>query len=170
MVHMVRVDALLDSWRGIRQDTAQAVEDMPAGEMDFRPVPELMTFREIARHILVASHALTGMLLDGIENLAAPGFRQEIAKRTPPVPEDAGAAVLAAELRARLEERLTALAGQSPEFFSGIISRFDGQQVTRLEMVQTIKEHELTHRSQLFVYLRLKGITPATTRRRQARK
>jgi hypothetical protein len=30
-----------------------------------------------------------------------------------------------------------------------MIARFDGQQVTRLEMVQTIKEHELTHRSQL---------------------
>jgi uncharacterized damage-inducible protein DinB len=41
--------------------------------------------------------------------------------------------------------------------------------VTRLEMVQTIKEHELTHRSQLFMYLRLKGIVPATTRRRLAK-
>jgi uncharacterized damage-inducible protein DinB len=50
-----------------------------------------------------------------------------------------------------------------------MIVRFDGQQVTRLEMVQTIKEHELTHRSQLFMYLRLKGIIPATTRRRMAK-
>jgi uncharacterized damage-inducible protein DinB len=36
-------------------------------------------------------------------------------------------------------------------------------------MVQFMKEHELTHRSQLFLYLRLKGIVPATTRRRLAR-
>ncbi len=33
-------------------------------------------------------------------------------------------------------------------------------------MLQFIKEHELTHRSQMFVYMRLKGIVPATTRRR----
>ena len=33
-------------------------------------------------------------------------------------------------------------------------------------MVQTMKEHELTHRAQLFMYLRLKGIVPSTTRRR----
>ena len=49
------------------------------------------------------------------------------------------------------------------------ITRFDGQRLTRLEMVQSIKEHELTHRAQLFMYLRLKGIVPATTRRRLAK-
>jgi uncharacterized damage-inducible protein DinB len=51
-----------------------------------------------------------------------------------------------------------------------MVTRFDGQRVTRLEMIQTIKEHELTHRAQLFLYLRLKGIVPATTRRRLAAK
>ena len=38
-----------------------------------------------------------------------------------------------------------------------------------MEMLQFVKEHELTHRAQLFVYMRLKGIVPATTRRRLAR-
>jgi uncharacterized damage-inducible protein DinB len=163
---MVRLDALLESWRSVRQDTAQAVEDMPEAELDFRPVPEVMTFREIARHILIASYAITGMLLDGVEKLD----RQEMIKRFPPVPADAGAALLAAELRARMEERLPALAAQTPEFYAGIVTRMDGQQVTRLEMIQTAKEHELTHRAQLFLYLRLKGIVPVTTRRRLAAK
>ena len=163
---MVRTEALLDSWRSVREDTAQAVEDMPEAELDFRPVPEVMTFREIARHILGSSHALTGMLLDGLEAMD----RREITKRFPPVPADAGSALLASELRARLADRLAALAAQPPEFFSGLVTRFDGQRVTRLEMTQTIKEHELTHRAQLFLYLRLKGIVPVTTRRRQAAK
>jgi uncharacterized damage-inducible protein DinB len=166
MVHMIRLEALLDSWRSVRQDTAQAVEDMPETEMDFRPVPELMTFREIARHIVGSSYAITGMLLDGVEKLN----RQELVKRFPGVPADAGAALLASELRSRFEERLPALAAQPPEFYAGIVTRMDGQQVTRLEMIQTVKEHELTHRAQLFLYLRLKGIVPVTTRRRQAAK
>ena len=46
----------------------------------------------------------------------------------------------------------------------------DGQRVTRLEMFQFIKEHEVAHRAQLFLYLRLKGIVPATTRRRRPNK
>ncbi len=163
---MVRLDAFLDSWRTVRQDTAQAVEDMPEAELDFKPVPEIMTFREIARHILASSYALSGVLLDGLEKMD----RQEIVKRYPPLPPDAGTAVLASELRARFDERLPALAAQPPEFYARMITRFDGQQVTRLELLQFAKEHELTHRAQLFLYLRLKGIVPATTRRRQAAK
>ena len=166
MVHMVRLQPLLDSWKSVRADTAQAVEDMPEAELDFRPVPEVMTFREIARHILGSSHGLTGVLLDGLEKME----RQEVTKRYPGIPADVPGALLAAELRTRLDERLAALAAQTPEFYAGIVTRFDGQRVTRLEMIQTIKEHELMHRSQLFLYLRLKGIVPATTRRRQAPK
>jgi uncharacterized damage-inducible protein DinB len=41
--------------------------------------------------------------------------------------------------------------------------------MTVLEMLQFVKEHELTHRAQMFLYLRMKGIVPATTRRRQAK-
>ena len=66
-------------------------------------------------------------------------------------------------------KRTVELAAKSPEFLAQIITRFDGQKLTRLEMVQFIKEHELTHRSQMFMYLRLKGIVPATTRRRMAK-
>ena len=76
---------------------------------------------------------------------------------------------LAAALRDSIVQRTGELAAKSPEFLAHIVTRFDGQKVTRLEMVQSIKEHELTHRSQMFMYLRLKGIVPATTRRRLAK-
>lgn len=166
---MIRLETVLESWRTVRQDTAQAVEDMPAGEMDFKPVPEVGTFGEIARHVLDASHALTGLMLAGVDNLATPEFRSMVKQHVRPLPEKLDAATLAAELRSSLEQRLAELARQPAEFFSGIITRFDGQQVTRLEMIQFVKEHELTHRQQLFLYLRMKGIVPVTTRRRQAR-
>jgi uncharacterized damage-inducible protein DinB len=165
---MVRTQQVLDSWKAIRQDTAAAVEDFPAGEMDFRATPEMATFGEIARHILEAGNGLTGMLLAGEENFTAPDFREKMKRRMGSLPANASAADLAAALRQSLDQRLAELAEQPPEFFARIITRFDGQKVTRLEMVQTIKEHELTHRAQLFVYLRLKGLVPATTRRRMA--
>jgi uncharacterized damage-inducible protein DinB len=165
---MVRKETVLDSWKTVRQDTAQAVEDFPADELDFKATPDLMTFGELARHILDAGHALTGILLDGVDNLATPKFREMVGKYRPSLPEKLDAATLATELRNSLEERTAELAAKGEDFYSGIITRFDGQRVTRLEMVQFIKEHELTHRSQMFMYLRLKGIVPATTRRRQA--
>ncbi len=167
---MVRVETVLDSWRTVREDTAQAVEDLPPGELDFKPVPELASFREIARHILDAGHALTGMLLDGVEDFATPEFRETLKKYVPPLPEKADAAALAAALRSSIDARHAELCRQPAEFYAKIITRFDSQPVTRLEMIQFVKEHELTHRAQLFLYLRLKGIVPVTTRRRQAKK
>ena len=167
---MVRTETVLDSWKTVRQDTAQAVEDFPASDFDFKATPDVMTFGELARHILDAGHAMTGMLLDGVDNLATPQFREMIGKYKPQLPERLDAATLASELRKSSETQTAALAVKGPEFFSGMITRFDGQRVTRLEMLQFLKEHELTHRAQMFVYLRLKGIVPGTTRRRQAQK
>jgi uncharacterized damage-inducible protein DinB len=166
---MVRTQTVIDSWKTVREDTAQAVEDFPPAELDFKATPDMMTFGELGRHILDAGHALTGILLAGVDNLATPEFREMIGKYRPQLPEKLEPAALASELRKSIETRASELAAKGDDFYSGIITRFDGQKVTRLEMLQFIKEHELTHRSQMFVYMRLKGIVPATTRRRQAK-
>jgi uncharacterized damage-inducible protein DinB len=91
-----------------------------------------------------------------------------IGRYKPQLPEHLDSETLASELRKSIETRTTELAAKGEDFFSGMITRFDGQRVTRLEMLQFVKEHELTHRSQMFLYLRLKGVVPATTRRRKA--
>jgi uncharacterized damage-inducible protein DinB len=165
---MIRTETVLDSWKTVRADTAQAVLDFPEPELDFKASADMMSFGELARHILDAGHALTGMLLDGVDNLATPQFREMMGKHKPQLPEKLDAATLASELRKSLETRTSELAAKDADFFSGVITRFDGQRVTRLEMLQFVKEHELTHRAAMFVYLRLKGVVPATTRRRMA--
>ena len=164
---MVRLDFILDSWKGIRQDGITAVEEFPADEWDFRAAADVMTFGEIARHILQAGDGLSGMLLAGEGSFQGPEFRSKLETQFRPVAP--GAAGLAAALRQSIEERTAAAAGKPRDFWDGMVTRFDGMRVTRLEMLQTIKEHELTHRQQLFLYLRIKGIVPVTTRRRLAR-
>jgi uncharacterized damage-inducible protein DinB len=166
---MVRLDHVLESWKAIRQDTVTALEDFPSEDLDYRPTPDLMSVRELARHILEAGHAFCGLLLAGEDNFAAPDFREKMRRHSPGTPGDAGREALAAALRDSIEHRTAELAAQPPEFFAHMMTRFDGQRVTRLEMLQFLKEHELTHRSQMFTYLRLKGIVPATTRRRLAK-
>jgi uncharacterized damage-inducible protein DinB len=164
---MVRLEQVLDSWKTIRADTVTAVEEFPPDEFGYKPSPDVMTFGEIARHILIAGHGLTGLLLEGEKHLGGPQFREKMA-RFAVLPADAGSVDLARELRASVERRAAELGAQSAEFYSGIVTRVDGARVTRLEMLQFVKEHELTHRSQLFLYMRMKGIIPATTRRRLA--
>ena len=166
---MVRLETILDSWKSVREDTANAVEDFSVHDLHYKPSADLMSFGEIAQHILQASHALTGMLLDGVDNMATPQFRELINKYVAQLPTTEDAATLARELRSRLNKRADELAAQPTSFYASEITRFDGQRVTRMEMLQMAKEHELTHRAQLFMYLRLKGIVPPTTRRRQAK-
>lgn len=166
---MVRLQPFLESWQAARRDAATAVTDMPEADLDFRPTPELMPFREIAVHVLNAGHGLVSLLLDGVDNMATPDFRDRLRAHSIDT-----AGLTGAELAARMNETLTsdlaALSGRDSAFFGGVITKFDGTSVTRLEMLQFVKEHELTHRSQLFLYLRLKGIVPPTTRRRLAKK
>lgn len=166
---MVRLETVINSWKTVREDSAQAVEDFSAHELDFRPSPDQMTFGEISRHILEAGHILSGALLDGVESMAVPQFREMREKYVAQLPKTEGAGALARELRSHIESRTAELSSRSSEFYAAEITRFDGQRVTRLEMLQFIKEHELTHRQQLFMYLRLKGIVPPTTRRRMAK-
>jgi uncharacterized damage-inducible protein DinB len=165
---MVRLESVLDSWKAIRADVASAVEDFPADKLDYKPCADVMTFGEIARHTLVAGHGLTGLMLEGEEQLNGPLFREKMG-RFALLPQDASAADLARELRASIEQRVAELAAKPAEFYAGIITRVDGARVTRLEMLQFVKEHELTHRTQLFLYSRMNGIVPATTRRRLAK-
>jgi len=165
---MVRTETVLESWKTVRQDAALAVEEFPAAELGFRPTPEVMSFREIARHIVDAGHGLTGLLLEGVENFQTPAFREMLGRHFWGLPEEPTSQMLAAALRESIEKRTAELAAQPAEFFSRLLTRMDGQRVTRLEMLQFVKEHELTHRSQLFLYMRLKGLMPPTTRRRMA--
>lgn len=168
-VVMVRVEHVLDSWRTVRQDTVAAVEDFPAAEFDYRPVADVQSFAEIARHILNAGHGFTGLMLAGEVNFAAPDTRERMGRLAVALPEGGTQAELAAALRESLAERLAQLAAQPVDFFAQPMTRMDGVRLTRLEMLQTLKEHELGHRAQLFLYLRMKGIVPATTRRRLAK-
>ena len=153
----------------MRQDSAAAVEDFPAAELDFKPTPDVDSFRQIARHILEAGNVLSGALVDGESDLCVPGWRDKLKHHLSNLPQDADAAALAAGLRSSIDARIAQLAAKPAQFWDEIITRFDGEKVTRLEMLQFTKEHELTHRAQLFMYLRLKGIVPATTRRRLAK-
>ncbi len=166
---MVRLETFLEQWKIARADSAQAVEDMPAGKLDYKPQDDLMSFRDIAVHIIQAGLALSGVVLDGETDLSTPEFRAKLGKYAMALPDDANAGALAAALRDSFDELSAQLAARSPEFYAGTIIKWDGSELTRMEMMQFVKEHELTHRSQLFLYLRMNGVIPVTTRRKLAK-
>ncbi len=165
---MIRVEYVVESWKSVRQDTIAAVEDFPAAEFDYRPAEGVMTFGETARHILAAGQGLTNFLVAGVEDFSSPEFREKMKMEHQALLANPTQEWLRAELRRSMDRIAAQLAAQTPEFYTGMITRMDKARITRLEMVQSIKEHEMTHRSQLFFCLRMRGIVPITTRRRMA--
>ena len=109
------------------------------------------------------------ILIAGDDDFTTPDFREKMKSHMRKLAADGGAPELAAALRESVEQRTAAFAAQPAAFWDHYITRFDGQRVTRLEMMQMIKEHEMTHRAHMFLCLRMKGIVPATTRRRLAK-
>jgi uncharacterized damage-inducible protein DinB len=168
MYLMVRAQFVLDTWKTIRKDVVGAVRDFPAEAFHEKPIDGVDSFGTIARHILNAGHAFPGILMAGVENLQTPDFREKMKPHMHSLPEDASPAQLAEALEQSIDARTGELACHPEEFFSQEITRFDGLRLTRLEMLQFVKEHELTHRSQLFMLMRLKGMVPPTTKRRMA--
>ncbi len=164
---MVRKDYFLEQWPAAREDAALAVEAMPAEKLDFRPQDDMMTFREAARHMVQVGRAITGLMIDRESDLADGQFRTKLEKYAQPVPDDQ--AGLAAALRSSVREHCEVLGQQPDAFFGEMVTKWDGTRLTRGEMMQFVREHELTHRMQLFMYLRLNGIVPPTTRRKMAK-
>lgn len=165
---MVRTQFVLDSWKTVRKDVAAAVREFPADKFDETPIEGVDSFRAFAVHILDAGHAFSGALLAGIDNLKVPNMREMIAPFRYKMPENSTPEEIAQALEQSIETRTAELAAMPADWFDQEITRFDGLPVTRLEMVQFTKEHELTHRSQMFMLMRLKGIVPPTTKRRMA--
>ena len=121
---MVRLQTFLEQWKIARADAAQAVEDMPAGKLDFKPQDDLMSFREVAIHILGVGYALAGVMLDGESDLSTPDFREKLKKYARPAPD--GQAELAAALRSAVVEHCDSLAARPPEFFAEFVTKWDG--------------------------------------------
>jgi hypothetical protein len=166
---MIRPETVLDCWKAVRQDTAQSVEDFPASEMDFKPAGDRLSFGEIACPILVSSHGVTGMLRNGVENMASPQFRETLMKYATGLPGAQDAPGLDRVLRESLGQPTAQIAAQPADLLAHVITRRDRQRVTRLEMLQMGQEHELTRRAPRFVYLRLNGIVPAPRGRPMAK-
>jgi len=63
------LDEVLESWRDVREGVIDELANIPAGRMDFRPVPEVRSVREQVQHILEVSMMATGEFTRADTNL-----------------------------------------------------------------------------------------------------
>jgi uncharacterized damage-inducible protein DinB len=161
-------ETFFDLARATRAESVTACREFPPEAFDEEMVPGFMTFRETHQHILEAGYALTGMLLDGQEHFNTPEMHERFQEYMPVIAADAAPEDLASGLQARLEERIAQIRQAGPAFWERDVTHFSGSRVTMMEMLLLIRQHEAEHRAQAAVLSRMRGIVPATTRKRQA--
>src|ERR1700675_1691784 len=161
------------SYRTVRKNTLQIAEEIPEDKYGVRPAEGTKTVGELLAHI-----ALSGKFQEQI-NL--------VEKRTTlegfDFPKLMGE-LMAEQAKPRTKAEIIALlTSQGEKFAKGLEALTDdflGQSVsmppgmepasrTRLEMLISVKEHEMHHRGQLMLIERMLGITPHLTREQQAR-
>lgn len=162
---------LARGFRTVRENTIKVVEEIPEGQLDFASAPGTRTFRQLITHIIQGDgfagvHRERRTSFDGLNfgQIMAEWHADEQRMRTK------------AELLDLLKTRGEATAAWMDTLDDAFLAERFNQppNVTpttksRLEMLMGLKEHEMHHRAQLMLMLRLIGQVPPLTRARQER-
>ena len=157
--------------RTVRANTVQAAEEIPDSKLDFSPAPGTRTVRQLLTHIAFGDSFMQFQKerrtsFEGVDFGAfmAPLAAEEQKPRTK--------AELIVLLKERGEATATWMESLSDDVLAETFTQPPGAPSatkTRFEMIMGAKEHEMHHRAQLFLILRLLGQTPHLTRQMQER-
>ena len=129
--------------------TRRTIAAVPSDRLDFRPMPDMITARELALHLLGNYTFLDAGLADGSWDPKTFHVAGDY-----PTTE-----AIVAKFDALYGTARAKLPAVPDEVFERRVSPFGTEQKVS-SLVQGIAEHEIQHRGQLQVYLRLMGVKP----------
>jgi uncharacterized damage-inducible protein DinB len=161
---------LAAAFRTVRKNTVQVAEDIPEDKYDFVAAPDVKPVRQMLAHIawgptlqldLHRDRRLTTLQGYDWGKLMSGANAWEAEPRTK--------AELVALLKSEGEAFARWLDTLSDEFLNETyLDPTGANPKTRFESIMGVKEHEMHHRAQLMLILRLVGGVPHITRQRQA--
>jgi uncharacterized damage-inducible protein DinB len=144
------------TYRGVKDFILRGAEKMPADQFEFRPTPDVRSFRDLVAHLTDANHLLCSPAL-GEENpngKTVDKIEQEKLGREP--------------LLGRLEESFEvcdAAHKQLTEANMGDMLPLMTSKRTRLGLLWFHISHAFEHYGNLVTYMRLKGVVPPSSER-----
>ena len=159
------LDEALEAWTDARQGIIEEVENIPAERFDFRPTPETRSVAELVQHILEVSLMMTGELTRADTDFRRAPWPELLALYASHVGQAETKSALLDLLRSSIQESARQFREAGELAMLQLITRFDGQQGTKLAWLHHGIAQEMYHRGQLTLYPRLLGVEPALTRR-----
>ena len=146
----------------MRNGLIKEVELIPADQMGFKPAPESRSVIEVLHHIIEVQRVHAGEMCRENTDFQR-GVPALVAEFTGGVKEATTREAVLELLRSSLEETKAMVVSFGDANFEKTMTRFDGKQCTKFEMLNFTVAHEMYHRGQLTVYEPLLGIEPALT-------
>jgi uncharacterized damage-inducible protein DinB len=164
---------LAASSRVVRGNTIIIAQEIPEDKYAFKPVPEYRTAAQLLAHIAL-SYRFQYQVHAVEKRATLEGFDFPALMKT--LSEAESASRSKAQILELLQNEGETWAGWaeglSDAFLAEPVQMPAGStpaQKSRLEMVLSVKEHEMHHRGQLMLIQRLVGVVPHLTRERLAR-
>ena len=160
------------SFRTVRSHTVRIAEDIPEEQYGFAPAPGSRTVAQTLVHIAVNQRIHQGIQSEKIAANITAIFPALIADVQAEEQKQRSKAEIIALLKSEADAFTTWLEQLDDAFLGELVTLPAGSEPpakTRLEMLLSVKEHEMHHRAQLMVIERLLGITPHLTRAQQER-
>ena len=135
----------IKTWNRIHKQSVNLLRVAPGDKFDWRPCETAMTLGELMNHLWTAEVGLAEAAVTGHMPKERP------AQKTSP--EE-----LIAAFDASHEEMVARVAALTPEQLGEQIQPFEKHgPMPREALLQVLHEHEIHHRGQLYVYLRMLG-------------
>ena len=164
---------LADGFRTVRRNTIQVASDIPEEKYDFRAAQGVMSVGEMLAHLATSTYwaeqlhfveKKTAVTMEDFTRYMAEGKAASDRLKTK------------TDLLAALESRGETFAAKLESVTAAELAEhvsfpppIKPPSKTRMEMLLSVKEHEMHHRGQLMLIERVLGIVPHLTRARQSR-
>ncbi|MDQ2937183.1 MAG: DinB family protein [Acidobacteriota bacterium] len=158
------IDRLIEGWKEVRKGLIEEASQIPDDQFSFRATPDTRSVAELLQHVVESQKMLVGESCRPDTNLMRQSFADHIKEYAAEVTTVQDKNGLLELMRSSMETSEACIRAGG-EKLQEMMRRFDGKEMSKLDFLTFAVAHEMYHRGQLTVYLRLLGIEPALTRR-----
>lgn len=159
------------AFRIVRRNTLAVAEEIPEDKYGYRATPDIRSIGEMLAHIAASTPGWQEMHSARSTVFEFPAFMEMMARRTERENALRTRPDIVEALHSSGDEFASWLEGLSEEVLQEHVTfppPVEPSSKSRLEMLLSVKEHEMHHRAQLMLIERLLGIVPHLTRQREA--
>jgi len=154
----------LARWYTVRRGFIRELNQIPPARLTFRATLEVRSILDLIHHVLENSIITVEELLREDTNIHRASMAQLANVYAPNITRTDSHEKLINLLVEQYRDAEERLAELGDLHMMQLVPKLDGTRETRLALLQESIQHEMYHRGQLTVYIRLLGLEPAMTR------